>query len=100
MREVEKTTKCLEKRGRGEEKSWREKQGGKVMEREVGGRKSHGKRSKEEKSWKGKQGGKVMEREAVPCMRVKQINQQICIIERDASIYIPTITLKRRKKSK
>ena len=54
MREVEKTTKCLEKRGRGEEKSWREKQGGKVMEREAR-RKSHGKGSKEEKSWKEKQ---------------------------------------------
>ena len=75
MREVEKTTKRLEK--------------------------SHGKRGRgEEKSWKGKQGGQVIEREAVPCMRVKQINQQICIIERNASIYIPTITLKRRKKSK
>ena len=44
MREVEKTTKCLEKRGKGEEKSWREKQGGKVMERVVRG-KSHEKRS-------------------------------------------------------
>ena len=44
MREVEKTTKRLEKRGRGEEKSWKEKQGGKVMEREAR-RKSHGKRS-------------------------------------------------------
>ena len=39
-----------------------------------------------------------MEREGVPCMRVKQINQQICIIERDASIYIPTITLKEDRK--
>ena len=70
------------------------------MEREAR-RESHRKRGRgEEKSWKGKHGGKVMERVALPCMRVKQIYQQICIIERDASIYIPTITLKIRQKSK